>query len=1574
MAEGNEEHLGMDASDLIGEIGRVNEAFRSMEDMIRRQIRVLDSAGKDLDSYNISIKAVNDTGTQLSATLKKGEDGWTATGRAIKTATDALTQQSTVANRNARAIQARINAMKQERDLLLELASARSRLGSDEQALSGAEARRREEERRNAVLREQQTQYNRLRDDAARMVRYEQERLDRMNQQLAVTKLLQAARSKSDEQARAAARAERLGGAAAALGGRLQRQFITPSPASAQEVAAVTSTIGKIQQLVATGQIAATRVRTILRSVQSGSGQIFTGIERQVADLGIRLQSASGALGAASNREISQIEQNNRRARNAFQQAGRAAEQAGRRAFLTWRDFSRILAIQFLHNAVSRFVALLGEGTQTAAQFQVRIGEIRTISHDAAFSFERWSNAVRGLSDQFGNPILDVAEGVYETISNQIADGGKAAEFMGKALAFSQATVSTSADSVNLLSSAINAYRLDLSKVDEVADSFFETINLGRVRASDLANEFGRVAPVAASLGITLNELNAAIAAITIQGVTPSETLTSIFGIMNKLLKPTDEMVKFLESLGFSSGQAAIRALGFAGVLREVTKQAQAGNVELADLFNEIRSTRGIVAITRALDTYDSALQSLNNSQGAVKKAQDEINATAGKQFQIEMNKIKNIFAEDFGRPFISFLLNITSSSNEAGERINNLAGTVRTLTEILSLALKTYLAYKSLQLIIGAGHLFIARSIRAETAARRLSIASGQQYGVFATGVIRSTRGIQAAMVDLSLFTSRRTLGIGLSRSILPLTVFAGIALSILQKQKEIAEDATRGFDEAQSRMTERVEEQTKSTIDAGRRLQTQTSAQLDARIKRELQYAAESRKIFNQLGEEQATANKKSLAAIKDQFDLFIDSVSEGINKLKEQARVAAENIKNATRSLFEQQENLTSGRFGRQLKLLPPKEQIQAEFAEISRLQKESAAKLQQKFTNADTAKQALEESNKLLAQADRLTNDLMDRQVDLTKRRKELTDQITDAEKRQQGVVNVREQRAQLEQIRRLEAEVRSSQGKRKSAILQELAARKQAAQQDVRGATDKEADRARADKLAELRDEAALIDTQLQQLAAQGDLNVNVNKELDKRKGIYQSYINQNATIQTQAEQQEKVEQKRLESLKTIFESIAKFKVPNIKNVADAQKAFAQLDEQIKQATLLKVDQNVLFQLINRRTELEKQANIEIAQHRLETMGNALSQEQDNFKKQQGQLVQQAEDAVKARQTAINTLFDISGRLKSFAPSQSFAESTVARIKDTIGLSGTVMTQGLRQEFANLEEALKTLDLKTSVQNVNQVQDIFGRIMIELTQRAGGFTGAIDSLLAGQDAVGKLASQKPENVIIGQQGGKTITLTDVQKQFDTMLRTLLVTAQQSEARKQAEKALKEQETRLNLQNEQYKKQLTTNQQFIDANRLLADEINKTGKNLGELSAAIEATRSRLLTLIPNPSGTVQKAGGGYLWRPRGTDRIPSMLTAGEYVVNAESTRHNLLLLEAINSAKRPLYRAQGGLIENVTSGRLRAIGGLLSNDSVNIEGGIHVHGVPVGKSSNQDLQAIAHGLNRGLRLKTIRIKQ
>jgi TP901 family phage tail tape measure protein len=166
-------------------------------------------------------------------------------------------------------------------------------------------------------------------------------------------------------------------------------------------------------------------------------------------------------------------------------------------------------------------------------------------------------------------------------------------DFAAKAAQFAKATNSSLADSVDLLSGAIQSFGLDASDTDRVASVFFTAIDKGRVTATELANTLGRVGPQAQAAGLSLEETAAAIASISVKGSKTSESLTQLRGIISSLIKPTPALRKELENLGFTESSSAIKTVGLAKTLDALSKSTAGTQQTLATLFPNVRAQNG---------------------------------------------------------------------------------------------------------------------------------------------------------------------------------------------------------------------------------------------------------------------------------------------------------------------------------------------------------------------------------------------------------------------------------------------------------------------------------------------------------------------------------------------------------------------------------------------------------------------------------------------------------------------------------------------------------------------------------------------------------------------------------------------------------------------------------------------------------------------------------------------------------------------------------------------------------------------------------------------------------------------
>jgi TP901 family phage tail tape measure protein len=264
----------------------------------------------------------------------------------------------------------------------------------------------------------------------------------------------------------------------------------------------------------------------------------------------------------------------------------------------------------------------LTAATKSAVEFDRGMRNVNSLLRLSEREFQKLSKDVLRLSKETGQGPKTLAEGMYDLASSgfDAAESVKVLRVSAKAASAGLTDTKTAAKAV---AAALNAYHLEADDARKVSDILFQTVNKGVLTFEELAQNMGDLVPAAAPLGVTLEEVGAAIATITLQGVPAAEAATRVKNTMLQLASPSKALSKLLKEQGFESGEAAIKAKGFVGVLELFDRATKGGVTATAALTPEIRALMGVVGLTgKNLTTYQSNLE-------AMSRAQDGAGATA---------------------------------------------------------------------------------------------------------------------------------------------------------------------------------------------------------------------------------------------------------------------------------------------------------------------------------------------------------------------------------------------------------------------------------------------------------------------------------------------------------------------------------------------------------------------------------------------------------------------------------------------------------------------------------------------------------------------------------------------------------------------------------------------------------------------------------------------------------------------------------------------------------------------------------------------------------------------------------
>lgn len=187
-----------------------------------------------------------------------------------------------------------------------------------------------------------------------------------------------------------------------------------------------------------------------------------------------------------------------------------------------------------------------------------------------------------------------------------------------------------------VLGSVINAYGKENITAARAADILVEAISQGTAEAPEFASVIGRVAPTAAALGVSFDQVAASLAGMTLTGLSAEESATSLNQVFVSLLKPTSQAEDAMRDLGLTSEglRRQLREEGLLATLRTLEERFAGNEEAAAAVFGNIRALRGVTSLlTLDSEQLNSVFGKVTDSAGRLGEAYAE---TEGPQREID--------------------------------------------------------------------------------------------------------------------------------------------------------------------------------------------------------------------------------------------------------------------------------------------------------------------------------------------------------------------------------------------------------------------------------------------------------------------------------------------------------------------------------------------------------------------------------------------------------------------------------------------------------------------------------------------------------------------------------------------------------------------------------------------------------------------------------------------------------------------------------------------------------------------------------------------------------------------------
>ena len=294
-------------------------------------------------------------------------------------------------------------------------------------------------------------------------------------------------------------------------------------------------------------------------------------------------------------------------------------------------------------------VAAAGVGVASlklAADFDKAFSEVRTLLPKVSDeAFGALQKDLRDFSNETGTVTTEAIPALYQAISAGVPREN-VMDFLRVANKAAVGGVTDLETAVDAITSTVNAYGPEVLSATQASDIMFTAVRLGKTTFDELGAALFNVVPTAASFGVGLDQVSAALAVTTAQGVPTKIATTQLRQAFVEAGKESSILAKTIkERTGKSFSQLIKEGKPVHRIFQDLREDMPED--DFRNLFSSVEAANAALLITGdAAERVDDALAEMSTSAGATDKAFATVADTATFRMQKAMNLMRNVLLE----------------------------------------------------------------------------------------------------------------------------------------------------------------------------------------------------------------------------------------------------------------------------------------------------------------------------------------------------------------------------------------------------------------------------------------------------------------------------------------------------------------------------------------------------------------------------------------------------------------------------------------------------------------------------------------------------------------------------------------------------------------------------------------------------------------------------------------------------------------------------------------------------------------------------------------------------------------
>lgn len=346
-------------------------------------------------------------------------------------------------------------------------------------------------------------------------------------------------------------------------------------------------------------------------------------------------------------------------------------------------------------------VPLAGIGTlglKTAMSFEKGMSEVRAISGAVGKDFDALKEKAIDLGATTAFSAGEVASAMTEMAkagwgTQQILDG------MGGVLDAAAASGEGLAAVATIVADAITGFGMAASDSTRVADLLTQAANSGTIGITDLGETFKYIAPIAGAMGLSIEDVTTAVAAMSMAGIKGSSAGTALRTMLTNLVNPAGQAEQAIAILGLS----ATNADGSMKSLDEIVSMLRASfdgltEAEKSQYAAMLAGQEGMSGLLSLLnltkEEYDAIAASMDNAGGVAQETatimqdnlQSKVEQLGGslESLAIKLGDLVIPYVQQFVEWLTSLIDKLTNTDVETQKTIIKLAALAATIGPLI--------------------------------------------------------------------------------------------------------------------------------------------------------------------------------------------------------------------------------------------------------------------------------------------------------------------------------------------------------------------------------------------------------------------------------------------------------------------------------------------------------------------------------------------------------------------------------------------------------------------------------------------------------------------------------------------------------------------------------------------------------------------------------------------------------------------------------------------------------------------------------------------------------------------------